>query len=56
MGPKIVAIVPMRHESEWVRGKNYRMFASKPLYQHMVSALLSCPEIVFKQTRKKDLV
>lgn len=45
MKPKIVAIVPMRHESERVQGKNYRMFAGKPLYQHIVSTLLSCPEI-----------
>ena len=31
--PKFVAMVPMRHNSERVRGKNYRPFAGKPLYQ-----------------------
>ena len=29
--PKIVALVPMRHTSERVPGKNYRILAGKPL-------------------------
>lgn len=45
MKPKIVAIVPMRHVSERVQGKNYRIFAGKPLYQHIVTKLLLCPAI-----------
>ena len=45
MKPKIVAIVPMRHVSERVQGKNYRIFSGKPLYQHIVSTLLLCPAI-----------
>lgn len=40
-----MAIVPMRHSSERVPGKNYRMFAGQPLYRHIVSTLLSCPEL-----------
>lgn len=43
--PKIVALVPMRHKSERVPGKNYRLFAGKPLYHHIVSSLLACPYI-----------
>jgi CMP-N-acetylneuraminic acid synthetase len=43
--PKIVALVPMRHTSVRVPGKNYRALAGKPLYQHIIAALLSCPEI-----------
>ena len=43
--PKIVAFVPMRHSSERVRGKNYRLFANKPLYHYIVESLLSCPQI-----------
>ncbi|PZV28034.1 MAG: acylneuraminate cytidylyltransferase [Snowella sp.] len=43
--PKIVAFVPMRHSSERVRGKNYRIFASKPLYHYIVESLLHCPQI-----------
>lgn len=39
---KIVAIVPMRHSSERVKGKNYRDFAGKPLYQHIIESLLQC--------------
>lgn len=38
--PRIVALVPMRHESERVPGKNYRNFADKPLYHHIVRSLL----------------
>ena len=45
MEGKIVAVVPMRHNSERVPGKNYRMFGSKPLYHHIISSLLSCPSI-----------
>ena len=42
---KIVAIVPMRHSSERVPGKNYRDFAGKPLYHRVVEALLACDKI-----------
>jgi len=42
---KIVAIVPMRHHSQRVPGKNYRLLAGKPLYQHIIETLLLVPEI-----------
>ena len=42
---KIVALVPMRHHSQRVPGKNYRPLAGKPLYQHIVETLLAVPEI-----------
>jgi len=42
---KIVALVPMRHFSVRVPGKNYRLLAGKPLYQHIIGSLLACPEI-----------
>ncbi|NPV57480.1 MAG: acylneuraminate cytidylyltransferase family protein [Anaerolineae bacterium] len=42
---KIVALVPMRHHSQRVPGKNYRPLAGKPLYQHILSTLQACPEI-----------
>jgi len=45
MTDRIVAIVPMRHDSERVPGKNYRPMAGKPLYRHIVATLLACPEI-----------
>jgi CMP-N-acetylneuraminic acid synthetase len=41
----IVALVPMRHHSVRVPGKNYRALAGKPLYQHILDTLLACPEI-----------
>jgi len=42
---KFVALVPMRHHSQRVPGKNYRPLAGKPLYQHIITTLLSVPEI-----------
>jgi|SRR5271157_666507 len=43
--PEIIALVPMRHHSQRVPGKNYRPLAGKPLFHHIVSSLLACPEI-----------
>lgn len=41
---KIVALMPMRHRSERVPGKNYRPFGDgKPLFHHMVDVMLACP-------------
>lgn len=45
MADRTVALVPMRHDSERVPGKNYRLLAGRPLYHHIVSQLLACPEI-----------
>ncbi|MDZ4160106.1 MAG: acylneuraminate cytidylyltransferase family protein [Anaerolineaceae bacterium] len=45
MKAKIAALVPMRHYSERVSGKNYRLLAGKPLYQHIIGTLLKCAEI-----------
>jgi len=42
---KLVALVPMRHHSQRVPGKNYRPLAGKPLYQHIIENLLACPEV-----------
>jgi len=42
---KIVALVPMRHNSQRVPGKNYRLLGGKPLYQHIIETLLGVPEI-----------
>ena len=42
---KIVALVPMRHHSQRVKGKNYRTLAGRPLYHHILSTLELCPEI-----------
>jgi len=35
----------MRHESERVKGKNYRPLGGRPLYHHIVSSLLEVPEV-----------
>ena len=42
---KLVALVPMRHHSQRVPGKNYRMLAGKPLFHHIIETLLAVPEI-----------
>ncbi len=41
----VVALVPMRHHSERVPGKNYRPIAGRPLYAYILETLLSCPEV-----------
>jgi CMP-N-acetylneuraminic acid synthetase len=43
--PKIVALVPMRHHSQRVPGKNFRPLAGKPLFHYIIGSLLACPEI-----------
>jgi len=45
MSQTIVAFVPMRHSSERVKGKNYRMLGGQPLYHHVVRALLDVAAI-----------
>ena len=45
MKPRIAALVPMRHNSERVPGKNYRSFAGRALYQYIIESLLECKMI-----------
>ena len=45
MSTRIVALVPMRHSSERVPGKNYRPLGGRPLFHHIIEALRACPEI-----------
>lgn len=45
MKNKIAALVPMRHESERVPGKNFRPFNGRPLYHYIIATLLGCPLI-----------
>jgi CMP-N-acetylneuraminic acid synthetase len=42
---KIIALVPMRHHSQRVPGKNYRPMAGKPLYAHIIETLLQVPQL-----------
>jgi CMP-N-acetylneuraminic acid synthetase len=42
---KITALVPMRHHSQRVPGKNYRPLAGKPLFHHVIETLLTVPLI-----------
>lgn len=43
--PNIKALVPIRHASERVVGKNYRDFNGKPLYCWIIDTLASCSYI-----------
>lgn len=43
--PRVVAIVPMRHDSERVPGKNYRPLGGRPLFHHIVETLLASPRV-----------
>jgi CMP-N-acetylneuraminic acid synthetase len=42
---KIIALLPMKANSERVKGKNFRMLAGKPLFQWILDALLENAEI-----------
>ena len=42
---KIVALVPMRHDSVRVPGKNFRDLAGKPLFHHILNTLNDVPEL-----------
>lgn len=42
---RLVALVPMRHHSIRVPGKNYRPLAGIPLYSYILKSLISCSEI-----------
>lgn len=41
----ICGLVPMRHHSQRVPGKNYRDLAGKPLFQHIIETLIAVPEL-----------
>jgi len=43
--PKIVALLPMKANSERVKGKNFRDFCGKPLFRWILDTLLAVEEI-----------
>lgn len=42
---RIAALVPMRHHSQRVPGKNYRLLAGRPLFHRILETLLAVPDI-----------
>jgi len=42
---QLAALVPMRHHSQRVPEKNFRLLAGKPLFHHILTTLLDVPEI-----------
>lgn len=44
-GKRIVALLPMKANSERVKGKNFREFCGKPLFRWILDTLLSVEEI-----------
>jgi CMP-N-acetylneuraminic acid synthetase len=42
---RIAALIPMRHHSQRVPGKNYRLVAGKPLFHYILETLLAVREI-----------
>lgn len=45
MAYTLTALVPMRHHSERVPGKNYRPLDGKPLFHHILATLQAVPEV-----------
>lgn len=58
MPARIIALLPMKANSERVKGKNFRSFAGKPLFRWTLDNLLSLPEIseVVINTDARDLL
>lgn len=44
-GLQVVALVPMRHHSERVPGKNYRKLGGSPLFHYILHTLGNCAEV-----------
>jgi len=42
---KIIAIIPIKHNSTRVPGKNYRLLNGKPLYHYIIETLLHAPSV-----------
>lgn len=42
---QLAALVPMRHHSQRVPEKNFRILAGKPLFHHILITLLAVPEL-----------
>jgi CMP-N-acetylneuraminic acid synthetase len=42
---RVAALVPVRHTSERVPGKNYRPLGGRPLFHHIIQTLRECPSI-----------
>lgn len=42
---QVTALVPMRHASERVLGKNFRPLAGRPLFHWVLEMLLRCPSV-----------
>lgn len=45
LNPRIIALVPMRHHSQRVPQKNFRLLDGRPLYQHIINTLLAVPQV-----------
>tara|TARA_B100000686_G_scaffold344380_1_gene426875 strand:- start:1084 stop:1773 length:690 start_codon:yes stop_codon:yes gene_type:complete len=58
MEEKVVALLPMKANSERVRGKNFRLFNGKPLFKWVLDTLLSVEEIdqVIINTDARDIL
>ena len=56
--PKIVALLPMKANSERVEGKNFKDFNGKPLFQWVLDTLLKIKEIdqVVINTDARDIL
>ena len=53
---KIVALLPIKKNSERIKGKNFKKFAGKPLFHWILDALLQVPsiDIIIINTDAKD--
>src|SRR3546814_10507062 len=50
--PRIVALLPMKANSERVKGKNFREFCGKPLFRLILDTLLEVDEIEYRKSTR----
>ena len=58
MKKTVTALVPMRHHSQRVPGKNLRLLDGHPLYEYILGSLLNVPEIgrILVDTDSADII
>lgn len=58
MSQKIVALMPLKANSERVKGKNFKLLGGKPLFQWMLDSMLQVDEIskIIINTDARDLL
>lgn len=58
LSKKIIALLPIKENSDRIKGKNFKNFSGRPLFMWILETLLACPEInqIIINTDARDLL